>query len=306
MLGLRRVVGPVLLGSALLAGSGWAQTAAPGKLEFEVASVRENRAGGAPSSNFPLGLGPEFSGEVGLLTARNVPLLQLLVFAYAKNMYQIQGLRSQLPDWARQARFDVQARAEGSTTKDQMRLMMQSLLEERFGVKVHMESREVPVFSLVLVKPGRLGSQLRVHTADEPACSKEAPAFYRTGAPGSVAMVAGGYPAYCGAVESLPGAAAGAQRAGARDVTMAQIALAVAGIGNVERPVLDGTGLSGTFDMLLEFVPENPDPAKAQDAEAVGPSLAVALKDQLGLRMEAGKGPVEVIVLDKVEKLTEN
>ena len=155
-----------------------------------MASVRENRAGGPASSNFPLGPGPEFSGEVGLLTARNVPLLQLLVFAYAKNMYQIQGMRAQLPDWARQMRFDVQARADGNPTKDQMRAMMRSLLEDRFGLKVHTEMREVPVFGLVLVKPGKLGERLRVHTADEAACSQEPPSYYR-GSSAVVATVAG-------------------------------------------------------------------------------------------------------------------
>jgi uncharacterized protein (TIGR03435 family) len=295
----------VLLVGAAGIGSGVAQDVAGPKLAFEVASVRENRAGGPASSNFPLGPGPEFSGEVGLLTARNVPLLQLLVFAYAKNMYQIQGMRAQLPDWARQMRFDVQARAEGSPTKGQMRLMMQSLLEDRFGLKVHTEMREVPVFGLVLVKPGKLGERLRVHTADEAACSKEPPSYYR-GSSAVVATVAGGYPAYCGAAESMPASVAGAARVGARDVTMAQVAVAVGGVGNVERPVLDRTGLTGTYDMLLEFVPENPDPAKAAVEDAAGPSLATALKDQLGLRMEAGKGSVEVVVLYKVEKLTEN
>lgn len=146
-----------------------------GKPAFDVASVRENKANGPSSMNFPLNPGPQYNHTGGLLTARNVPLLQLLVFAYAKSMYQIQEMRQQLPDWARISRFDVQARVEGSPTKDEMRAMMRTLLEERFALKTHVESRTVPVYRLVEAKPGKTGSMLKPYSVNDAPCAAEAP-----------------------------------------------------------------------------------------------------------------------------------
>ena len=73
----------------------------------------------------------------------------------------------------------------------------------------------------------------------------------------------------------------------------------------VDRPVIDGTGLDGIFDATLHFTPENPDPEHANEIP-VGIPLAEALRDQLGMKFESGKGPVEVVVLDHIEKPTEN
>ncbi len=300
-IGMRWVAGAVLVASSMVS---LAQTE---KLSFEVASIRESKAVGPSSMNFPLNVGPQYPTQGGLLTARNVPLLQLFVFAYAKNMYQIQGMRSQLPEWARDMRFDVLARAEGNPTKDQMRAMMRGLLEERFGVKMRMESRQVPVYQLVLAKPGKLGSRLRSFSDKEAVCSNEAPPWGQPGPAPPTATVTGGYPAYCGAAVMLPGEEPGAIKIGGRRLTMDDIATAVGGVGEiVDRPVLDKTEMSGTFDMMLEFAMDNPDPARAGLDMPLGPSLAAALKEQLGLKMESGKAAVEVVVFDHIQKPTEN
>jgi uncharacterized protein (TIGR03435 family) len=291
---------------ALLAASSMVSFAQTEKPSFEVASIRESKAVGPSSMNFPLNIGPQYPTQGGLLTARNVPLLQLFVFAYAKNMYQIQGMRAQLPEWARDMRFDVLARAEGNPTKDQMRAMMRGLLEERFGVKMRTELRQVQIYQLVLAKPGKMGPRLRAFSDTEAACSNEAPPWgQETAAP--IAKIEGGFPAYCGAAVMMPGEEPGATKIGGRRLAMDDIATAVGGVGNiVDRPVLDSTGLTGTFDMMLEFAMDNPDPARAGLDMPLGPSLAAALKDQLGLKMESGKGSVEVVVLDRIQKPSDN
>lgn len=292
--------------AALLTAGSVTSLAQTEKLSFEVASIRESKAAGPSSMNFPLNIGPQYPTQGGLLTARNVPLLQLLVFAYAKNMYQIQGMRTQLPEWARDMRFDVLARAEGNPTKDQMRTMVRGLLEERFGVRMHTESRRVPVYELVLAKPETLGPRLRVFSETEAACSNEAPSWGQEPA-APVARIEGGFPAYCGAAVMMPGEAAGQTRIGGRRLTMEDIATAVGGVGNiVDWPVLDRTGLSGTFDMMLDFAMDNPDPARAGLDMPLGPSLAAALKQQLGLKMQSGTAAVEVVVLNHIQKPSDN
>ena len=199
-------------------------------------------------------------------------------------------------------RFDVLARAEGQPTKDQMRAMMRGLLEERFGLEMHTELRQVPVYQLVLAKPGKMGSRLRAFSDTEAACSNEAPPWGQQ-PPAPVTKVEGGFPAYCGAAVMMPAEAAGQTKVGGRRLTMDDIATAVGGVGNiVDWPVLDRTGLSGTFDMMLGFAMDNPDPARAGLDMPLGPSLAAALKEQLGLKMEGGKGAVEVVVLDHMEE----
>ena len=133
----------------MLAGRS-AQTTRP---EFEVASVHENKSDAKPYSNFPMGPGPQFADINGHLSGRNLLFLQYILFAYKPaNSYEIQTIRATLPEWVRSAHFDIEARAPGNPTKDEMRLMMQSLLESRFHIVVRREMREQPVFLLALAK----------------------------------------------------------------------------------------------------------------------------------------------------------
>ena len=111
-----------------------------------------------------------FSPTGGLFRATNQPFLQYLVFAYKLASNETLSVFNQLPKWADNNRFDIEARVGGSPTKDQFRLMMQSLLEERFKLTAHHETKQQAVLGLALAKAGKLGAKLRLHSANTP-CS---------------------------------------------------------------------------------------------------------------------------------------
>src|SRR3984893_5076694 len=127
------------------------------KLQFEVASVRENKSDSKAASNFPLDRGNVYYPTGGVFSATNQSLVAYLIFAYKVNVSELRGgLMRRLPKWAIADKFDIIARAESQRpTKDEMRLMLQSLLEDRFKLKVHREKQQMPVFGLYLVKPGK-------------------------------------------------------------------------------------------------------------------------------------------------------
>jgi bla regulator protein blaR1 len=290
------------------------QTDAGGKMEFDVASIKPNKSGLLPSgptpySNIPLGPQDLYSPTGGLLSATNWRLLQYIIFAYKLTPDQVQSVRSQLPKWTTTEEFDIQARASGNPTKDQFRLMMQSALADRFNLAIHYEARQLSVFALVLDKPGKLGPQLQPHPEDS-QCSTAPPA------PDSLSpTVAGGFPESCGAISDVQPSAPGRFRAGARNMPMAMIAnsLVVLGnlgsSGNIDRPILDKTGVAGKFDFVIEWTPElnGPrSPGATFQPDPTGPTFMEALKEQLGLKLDSQKGPVEVVVVDHVEQPSEN
>ena len=270
------------------------------KLAFDVASVRENISGEPGYSNYPLNSGPQFDAKGGLLLAKDMVLLQYIVFAYKPDMFQIREFRSKLPEWARTSHFDIEARADGSPTKDDMRLMMQSLLAERFHMAVHSEMREEIVYAVQLVRPGALGPHLKPHPADDPTCAKV------TLPP----TVAGAYPSACGAAASVSPETPGDFAVAGYAIAMDNIAASIGGAANItDRRVVDQTGLSGTFDLHFEFAPEvklSAQPDADWDSMPGGPTLAEALKRQLGLKLVAQKRTFEVIVIDRLERPTEN
>jgi uncharacterized protein (TIGR03435 family) len=269
--------------------------------QFDVVSIRENRTPGKSSSNFPLDPTARYNYQGNLLSAHNVPLLQLLVFAYAKSMYQIIDLRRQVPSWARDTSFDIQARSDEPATKDEMRAMMRAALEDRFHLKMHTESRETTVLRLELAHPGKLGPNLRIYADTEAPCDKVPPY-------GDVAAATtpDGYPAYCGVMVWLPGTPAGETRVGGRHLKPDDLALGIGAAADFTgRPVVDATGLNGFYDMLLNYTPDNPDPSHTSEP-STGVPLNEALHNQLGLKLEPGKARVEVYVLDHVEKPSEN
>jgi uncharacterized protein (TIGR03435 family) len=283
-----------------LLGASAAAPAQQQRKQFDVVSIRESRTPGASSSNFPLDPTARYNYHGNLLTARNIPLLQLLVFAYAKNMYDILQLRHQLPAWSDDMRFDVEARTEGSPTKDDMRAMVRSLLEDRFQLKLHTETRETTVLRLELVHPGKLGPNLRPYAAAEPPCDAVPP--YGDVA---VALTPDGFPAYCGVMVWIPGTPAGEMRVGGRRLTSKDIALGIGAAADfTQRPVVDATGLPATYDLLLDYAPDNPDPSRSNETNGI--PLGEALRKQLGLKLEPGKAPVETYVLDHVSKPSEN
>jgi uncharacterized protein (TIGR03435 family) len=133
------------------------EKAAGGKMSFEVASIKQGLqlGPGVPIfSNLVLGDGDRRPPN-GLLEATNVPVMVYIAFAYKLSQNAMRAMASQLPPWARQTGFDIEARPEGSNlTRDQVRLMMQSLLADRFKLAAHFETKEGPAYALVLAKDG--------------------------------------------------------------------------------------------------------------------------------------------------------
>jgi uncharacterized protein (TIGR03435 family) len=290
------------------------QEAAGGKMAFDAASVKQNKSGLPPSgdmpkSNFPLGPGDLYYPNGGLFTATNFPVSIYIGFAYKMSNNQMKVLLPQLPKWAATDRFDIQARADGNPGKDQMRLMMQSLLAERFKIVIHTETRQLPVFALLLVKPGKTGPQLQPHPNDESCSMTPPPTPSRGSAAAPSPTVAGGFPATCGGLVELQPSAPGRVNLGARNVPIGLLAVSLTGWGNLDRPILDQTGLSGPFDYHLEWTPqfEGPPPPNATfQPDPTGPTFLEALKEQFGLKLEPQTGPVDVIVVDHLEHPSEN
>jgi uncharacterized protein (TIGR03435 family) len=302
---------PILVG-ALTALQLRAQSPAMagGKIAFDVVSVKQNKTAGVPHSNFPLGPGTGYVPNGGLFSATNMPLVVYMAFAYRMTGGQIQNLLSQVPSWVTADRFDVEARAEGNPTKDEMRLMMQSVLADRFKLAVHTETRQLPVFALVVVKAGKTGPQLRPHSEDPPCSAVSRPESSPDAKPephptGRTTE----FPSVCGGLQLMPPGAPGRVHAGARDLTMGLVASSLTGIGGFDRPVLDQTRLSGNFDFSIEFMPEPsglPQPSVTSQSEGAGPTFLEALKEQLGLKLESQTGPVDVYVVDHVEEPSAN
>ncbi len=263
---------------------------------FDVASVKPSPASGPSNSNFPLGPGNAYTPNGGYFSATGFPLITYIAFAY-----KVMGEQSleQLPGWARTDRFDIQARVQGNPTKDQMRLMMRSLLAERFKLAIHDDTRQVSVAALVLVKASKLGSQLRAHPADSP-CPTDAPPAAVSSDPR--------YPLLCGGLLPMQPSAPGRIRLAGRNVTIDFIAKSLTpGVGQ-GRPLVDRTTLTGTFDFNIEWAPEIPGPVKpgAEEQPDRGPTFEEALREQLGFKLESQKGPIPVFVVDHLEHPSEN
>jgi uncharacterized protein (TIGR03435 family) len=283
------------------------QAAAGGTLAFEVASVRENRSGtSAQRQNFPLGPGDVYAATGGVFSATNVPLILYITFAYKITNNEALAMQKVLPEWVSQERYDIQARSEKKDpTKDEMRMMMRALLAERFKLVVHTETKEVPVLVLRVVKPGKTGPRLRAHPADEP-CSSDASAELNPGTgPAPPEAVKGGFPSVCGGIMYVPGTGIGRLSFGARNVSMASIANAMPSWGALERPVVDKTGLTGMWDFSMEFTPEG-STDEGHSTVVTGPTFLQALGEQLGLKLDSEKGPVDSLVVDHVERPSAN
>lgn len=265
---------------------------------FDVASVKPSKPGVQPNSNFPLGPGDVYVQNGGRFSANNIPLVTYIFFAYKFIGNQAQFLLPQLPDWVKTEQFDIEARAEGNPGKDQMRLLMRALLADRFKLAVHNETREVPVFAFVLVKPGKTGPQLKLHSEGAPCPTEQSPAAAQAPVP----TVDGGLPALCNGIFGMPPTVPGRARAAARNVTMAFIADSLSAGANLGRPMIDKTGLTGTVDFSLEFTPEIRVPLPpGAEVPVDGLSFQEALRDQLGIRLQPDKSSTSVVVLDHIE-----
>ena len=290
------------------------QVEAGGEMAFDVASIKENHSASQTGivivrSNISLDDGDEFSSIGGLVSISDYTVATLITFAYKLSPSQSAFLHSELPEWALSKRYDVEARGPASATKNQFRLMMQSLLAERFHLAVHLENRQTPVFNLVLAQAGKIGPNLVPHS-DDPPCdaslTAQSPGPLPTRAPqaGGLAIPT----TTCGRLLMVysndPG---GPERVFARNVTMQQIADGIRlepGV-DLERVVQDASGLSGKFDFLLEFVAE-PRPGADAPANALGPTLLEALKEQLGFKLVPATAAVTYLAIDHIEEPSAN
>jgi uncharacterized protein (TIGR03435 family) len=191
------------------------------KLEFDVASVRLDKSDDRANSNVPLGPGNAYVPNGGSLIATDLPLTAYIMFAYKLSASQAQAMK-QLPGWVSTEKYDIVAKTENhDATKDEMRLMMRSLLAERFKLTVHRETQQVSVYALVLAKPGALGPKLVVHPAERCDNTPPMPAEYAKTPP--AVTTAGGFPTRCGGIVGIPPSAPGLVAMGARDVPMGLI-----------------------------------------------------------------------------------
>jgi uncharacterized protein (TIGR03435 family) len=257
---------------------------------FEVASIKP--AAPVQGSRIMIGSrGGPGTADPGQMTFTNASIEDLIESAYNVKSYQITG-----PAWLESARFDVIARVPAGTTKEQSRIMMQNLLADRFKLVVHHSSKEASVYALVVAKGGLKLKESANETAAAPGT-----------VPGGMTMMI------------APG---GKMRMAATGTTIAKF-LDALGM-QLDRPIIDATGLTGKYDITLDFAPDPailqakmaamgvaPPPGLVQDSGTQDPNGAAtifsALPDQLGLRLEARKGPVDLLVVDSVQKTpTEN
>jgi uncharacterized protein (TIGR03435 family) len=263
---------------------------------FEVASVKPNKSGD--------GRVAMLGQPGGRFNASNVTLQMLISTAYGTpqplpNFQILEG-----PDWIRSDRFDIVAKAPADTPpgpNSQMSLMVRTLLKERFGLVVHNEMRELPVYALVMARADRRpGPQLKPAAVDCAALMARG----RGTAPPPTSQPGERPP--CG-VRLTGGNLAGGGS------SMAQLAFAISRF--VSRPVLDKTELSGSFDFDLQWTPEQMPPAAPAGPPGApplpqidpnGPSIFTAVQEQLGLKLESTKGPVDVVVIDRAERPTED
>jgi len=284
------------------------QTTAGRSLSFDAASVKQDKTGLQPGgtragSNVPLSAGNAFKPTGGLFRVTNLPLTTLIAFAYKLDLNQTlvlatQVARSKDMKWVLGDRWDIEARAEGNPTKEQYRLMMQSLLADRFKLTAHMGTIQGPIYLVEIEKPGKFGPQLTPRAADAPCSNAPNPDGNTKQEP---------IPP-CGAVIfSSPNP--GRSRMSGRGVTMQQIVQRL-GLNALpeQRPAVDRTGQNGTFDFTLEWAPhfDGPLPPGYPPPDPTAPTFLEAIKDQLGIKMEPATGPIDVLTIDHIQEPTPN
>ncbi len=285
------------------------QTAAGGHMEFEVASIHLGEPGKFVPPSFGLNIDDERIPPGGHFKAGfTLPVYISFAYKLIFTPEQSDAMLAHLPEWVRSQAFVIEAESPApNPTKDQMRLMMQSLLADRFKLAVHFETKEVPVLAMVLAKPGMTGPRLRPHEKGL-ACDAKwtAPADPTA----SIVPPAGWLPR-CGGVAARPGPG-NTILLGARNIPMEHIALYLTTIYKFGRPVIDETGLKGTYDFSLGWAPDSNTAIRMRSGDANGssevdgPSLFDALKDQLGLKLKPTKAAIQTLVIDHVEQPSAN
>jgi bla regulator protein blaR1 len=277
------------------------QTAAGGKMAFEIASIKPVASELFHPPTFPLDNGSAF--RRGGRFSATFALWTYISFAYKLSASEGSAAPSHLPTWVNDGDHDsyaIDATAPASATKDQMRLMTQSLLAERCKLAVHFETREMPVFALTLAHPGKPGPKLRPHS-EGPPCPDGFAGIQERPVTGDV------FPPNC---ETVSMVALKTVRWGARDLTMPAAANAIYTFSNADKPVVDQTGLEGRFDFVVELTRQEFNGAGASGADAAPPPAGTAfvnaMREQLGLKLISTKAPVRILVVDHVERPSEN
>lgn len=258
---------------------------------FEVAAVKANKSG---DTNGRLQGLPG-----GRVVAINIPVRPIITFAYQLAGYQLVGG----PGWLNTDRYDLNAKMEegsgnafpampGQSAPNPMQVALRHLLEDRFKLKTHHETREMDIYALVLARPGGgPGPGLKSSTQD---CAAAADAAAKQSGPPQP-FGAPGQP-FCGIAGGT-----GRLRFGG----LPAMSFPAAFSGPAGRMIVDRTGLSGRWDFELTYAPENRGP-DAPPADPNAPSFFTAIQEQLGLKLEPTKGPVDVLVIDSVEKPVED
>jgi uncharacterized protein (TIGR03435 family) len=259
-------------------------------LQFEVASIRVNR----DPSDRPRLVRPILQ-KGGRVLMTNQTLRELIRTAYGVRENEVIGG----PGWSRSIGFDLEARGTSDMSVETARVMLRTLLAERFSLAVHREQRDLPIYVLTIATGNRLGPQLK---AAETSC---APVTQPKGLPPppppprgiveSVPLMVDRGPLRCPSI-FLPGLLS------ARSVSMDVLATELA--EPVGRAVVNRTGLVGEFDLDLSYAPDLN--ALAGPDVATVPGLTTALQEQLGLKLEPTRGSVEVLVIDRAAMPTEN
>jgi bla regulator protein blaR1 len=290
---MRRSIFVLIMALTALAVAPSAQNADPkSPIAFEAASVKPNKSGDNSTS-----VGPQPGGR---FVATNAPFALLVTLAYQLQPFQLQGA----PGWARTDRFDIVAKLEGdpptvpvfgSTQTDPRMLALRTLLADRFKLAVHWETQDLPIYALVLARAdGKLGPNIHPSVVD---CAAVAAARAAAAREGGATTPAPGDRVICGMRNN-----AGHFQFGGNPMSFFANGLA----NQVARVVVDRTDLTGNWDFELTFTPERirqaPPGAPPSDIDPNGPSIFTAIQEQLGLKLESTKGPVQVLVIDRVEQ----
>ena len=264
----------------LLSGLVAAQAPTPGptdRLTFEVASIKQNKSGSLSG-----GANAQPGGRV---TVRNTSLYDLVRNGQGLQPYEV-AAGERLPSWVTTDRWDIEAKGPEQASQPQLRTMLQNLLNDRFKLVTRRDTRDVPVYALVLARVDRrLGAQLRQSAADCAALAAAA----RTADAGP------GGPRQCGR-DVGPGVIS------AIGTTLPDFARGLS--LNTGRFVMDATGLTGRFDIDLKWTPDQV--IGGAGAQNDGTSLFAAIQEQLGLRLDARQAPVNVLVIESAERPVED
>jgi uncharacterized protein (TIGR03435 family) len=276
---------------------------------FEVASIKPSN----PNPTGPLGAVPMVLPALGRLTATNVTLKMLVVAAFQKQPFQIVGG----PPWQNTDKFDINAKAEdGSLATDQLLERLKILLADRFKLKVHSETRDVPIYALVLAKAdGKLGPKLTASSDDCPDFKQQRQQQLEALARGGLGALAAargnpGEKRPCSVTPMPAGAGALGMKASGQSMELLTMMLTQL----TGRPVIDNTRLTGLYDFELTIDLQTlmrlyADlgvnlPAIPPQAVPDGPSLMTQLQEDLGLKLDSQRGPGEVLVIDSAEHPT--